>query len=281
VIGSEWFIYNDQAVTGRFFEGLHGEGNNTGLVDVTDRPYEELVAATRLTGERIYDVIFGKVPAFVFEDPRFIGGKGARKVVNVPRALPGFKMDGSTTNWPGRPAEPIEASRLVLGNPNPALRGDFRLCWDESNLYFLIQVKDATPCRNQQPEKALWNADGIELFLSARDPDRGGSMGFGDVQILLGAGEESRIFIDGRPEAAAACQSLVVKDVSGDGYVLEAAIPWSVLGTKPEKGLVLLFDVGIDNSDDGLVRKQQLMWNGSAHNSGDRGAWGRARLVEN
>ncbi|MFA6287725.1 MAG: hypothetical protein WC661_10110 [Opitutaceae bacterium] len=43
----------------------------------------------------------------------------------------------------------------------------------------------------------------------------------------------------------------------------------------------LLFDVVIDNSDDGDFRLQQLVWSGTGKNSGDRGAWGRARLVEN
>jgi len=281
IVGSEWFIYNDQAITGRFFEGLNGEGNNTGLVDVGDRPYEELVAATRLTGSRIYDVVLGREAPFVFQDPRFVGGQGSRKVVTIPRALPNFKMDGSTTNWPGRPAEPIESSRLVLGNPNSSLRGDFRLCWDDANLYFLIQVKDPTPAKNDQPVSYLWNGDGVELFLSAKDIDTGGSMAFGDLQILLGAGEAPKVHIDGRADDAMSCRLLVIKDVSGDGYVLEAAIPWSVLKTTPRAGMMLLFDVGIDNSDDGKVRKQQLMWNGTAKNSGDRGGWGRARLVEN
>ncbi len=73
VVGSQWFIYTDQAATGRFFEGLNGEGNNTGLVDVTDRPYEELVEAARQTHARIYDVVLGKEKPFAFDDPRFSG----------------------------------------------------------------------------------------------------------------------------------------------------------------------------------------------------------------
>lgn len=281
VIGSEWFIFNDQALTGRFFEGLHGEGNNTGLVNVVDRPYEALVAATRETGHYIYDVVFGKQPPFVFHDPRFVGGQGASKAVSVPRALPGLKMDGTTTNWPGRPAESIESNRVAMGNPDPRFRGDFRLCWDEKNLYFLIQVKDPTPGLNDKKPNALWNADAVELFIGSRSPDQKGTLLFGDTQILVGASSMPKIFIEGSEQDAARCQAVMIKEVSHDGYVLEVAVQWTVLKAQPKAGMELLFDVAIDNSDDGQTRKQQLVWNGSAKNSGDRGAWGHARLVEN
>ncbi|MDR1191316.1 MAG: hypothetical protein LBK60_06605 [Verrucomicrobiales bacterium] len=75
VVGAQWFIYTDQALSGRFFEGFNGEGANTGLVDVTDRPYAELITALRQTHARIYDVLFGQQPPFAYDDPRFNGLK--------------------------------------------------------------------------------------------------------------------------------------------------------------------------------------------------------------
>jgi hypothetical protein len=283
VVGTQWFIYTDQALTGRFFEGFHGEGNNTGLVDVTDRPYRELVEAAKLTHERIYNVKLGKEKPFAFDDPRFDGQtrRNSRKIVQIPRALPGMKLDGTTTNWPGRPAESIASSRLVLGPPNPDLRGDFRLCWDDTHLYLNVQVKDKTPLKNLKTGPKLWAADGVELFLGAAALDQGGNMIFSDRQILLGASENPRIHIVDHPEEAAECRILAFKEVAGDGYVLQAAIPWNVLGIRPQSGMELLFDLMIDNSEDGHFRKQQLAWNGSSQNSDDRGSWGRARLSDN
>lgn len=282
VVGSQWFIYMDQSITGRFFEGFNGEGANTGLVDVTDRPYQELVDAAKTTNARIYDVMFGKEKPFAFADPRFSGkSAGGNREVSIPKALPEMKMDGTTTNWPGRPAEPIESSRLVLGNPNPNLRGDFRLCWDEENLYFLIQVQDSTPLKTNKDGKTLWGADGVELFIGAKDLNQPGNMIFSDRQILIGASETPKLHIVEHEEDARACQSLVVKDVTGDGYVLQTVIPWKVLGITPKPGQELLFDVAIDNSDDGDFRLQQLAWNGTAKNSNDRAGWGRAKLIEN
>lgn len=282
VVGSQWFIYSDQSITGRWFSGFNGEGNNTGFVDVTDRPYTPLVDAARETHARIYDIIQGKAAAFAYDDARFSGkGAGPAKIVAVPPALPGLELNGSTTNWPGRPAEPIGASRVLIGNPDPRLGGDFRLCWDQQALHFLIQVKDPTPGRNSRAPKSYWSADGVELFIGSKNLDEGGTLQFSDRQILIGAAEKPGVHVVDHPDAGRECSVVMVKDVAGDGYTLQVRIPWSVLGVEPKSGQELLFDVAIDNSDDGETRLQQLVWSGTDKNSGDRGAWGRARLVDN
>lgn len=59
-IGSSWFQWIDQPCTGR----MDGENYNIGLVDVTDRPYEELIAAMRITHRRLQHVHAGTIPPF-------------------------------------------------------------------------------------------------------------------------------------------------------------------------------------------------------------------------
>jgi hypothetical protein len=282
IVGFQWFSYLDQSITGRFFEGFNGEGNNIGIVDVTDRPYKDLLSAAKESNSRVYDIMFGKEKAFVFDDPRFnVASKGvAAREVTIPRALPSMKMDGSTTNWPGRPAEPIDANRLVMGNPNEKLRGDFRLCWDDKKLYFLIHVKDPTPGCNSKSADGLWSGDGVELFIG-KDTTSSGSMRFDDTQILLGAGKEARLHVVDRPQDAAQCTPILIRDASGDGYTLAVSIPWTVLGLEPKSNTEFLFDVAIDNSDDDNGRQHQLIWNGASGNSKRRELWGRARLIEN
>jgi hypothetical protein len=283
IVGSEWFSLIDQSITGRFFEGFNGEGNNIGFLNVTDRPYQPLILAAKETHNRLYDVMLGKEKPYIFDDPRFNPKAGARgtKTVSIPKALPGMKLDGTTTNWPGRPADPIESSNVALGNPNPKLRGDFRTCWDKDNLYFLIQVKDPTPLQSKKTGASMWSADAIELFIGSQKLSEGGTMIYSDRQILMGVKPDAELHIMDHADDNAKCKLLVEKDVSGDGYVLLATLPFKVLGIDPQPGTELLFDVAIDNSDDGSSRAQQLTWNGNSKNSGDRGAWGRARLVEN
>jgi hypothetical protein len=280
VVGTEWFIYNDQALTGRHFEGFNGEGNNTGLVNVADRPYRELVSAAAETHARIYPVMFGREQPFRFDDPRFVARAGGVKEVAVPRAPAGFALDGTTRAWPGRPAEPIEPAQLSHGVPDEKLRADFRLCWDDGFLYLHAQVKDATPMRNDRAPRAFWMGDCVEVYLGTQQLDQGGTPLFSDRHLLVSP-SAGRAHVINDPAMGERCVVMASKEVSNDGYVLQLAIPWELVGGKPSTGQVLLFDLAIDNSDDGKMRRQQLMWNGSAKNAGDRGLWGRARLIAN
>jgi hypothetical protein len=59
-IGSSWFQWVDQPVTGR----NDGENYNIGLVDVTDRPYKELIEAMKTTHRRLQAVHAGKLAPF-------------------------------------------------------------------------------------------------------------------------------------------------------------------------------------------------------------------------
>ncbi|MGC8862086.1 MAG: agarase, partial [Armatimonadota bacterium] len=50
-VGCHWFQYVDEPLTGRVWDG---ENYNIGLVDVTDTPYPEMIAAARRVNGRIY-----------------------------------------------------------------------------------------------------------------------------------------------------------------------------------------------------------------------------------
>jgi hypothetical protein len=58
VIGTHWFQWIDEPALGR----TDGENYNIGWVDVTDRPYDELVAAAKVTHARLLDIHLGKIP---------------------------------------------------------------------------------------------------------------------------------------------------------------------------------------------------------------------------
>jgi hypothetical protein len=58
VIGTHWFQWLDQPVTGR----NDGENYNIGFIDVTDQPYAEMVAAAKLTHSRLLEIHRGTIP---------------------------------------------------------------------------------------------------------------------------------------------------------------------------------------------------------------------------
>ncbi len=57
LIGTAWFQWSDQDLTGR----RDGENYNCGLVDVTDRPYQYQVEAMMETAKRLNDIHTGKI----------------------------------------------------------------------------------------------------------------------------------------------------------------------------------------------------------------------------
>ena len=59
-IGASWFQWVDQPVAGR----MDGENYNIGLVDVTDRPYSELIEAMKTTHRRLQSVHAGTTAPF-------------------------------------------------------------------------------------------------------------------------------------------------------------------------------------------------------------------------
>ncbi len=59
-VGAHWFTWRDEPVLGR----NDGENYNIGFVDVTDRPYPELVEGVKAAMKRLFDVHSGKTAPF-------------------------------------------------------------------------------------------------------------------------------------------------------------------------------------------------------------------------
>ena len=282
VVGVEWFTLIDQALTGRWFSKYNGENGNTGLLSVADRPWRVALESMMAANWGVYDVLLGQKPPFVYDNPRFTRSGVGRRVVKVGRATGPIKLDGSAAGWPGLPAEPIASSRLATGATAGGLEGTFKLCWDDTNLYVLAHVVDATPLRNNHQRDMIWSADALELFIGWEKVESGGGLLFSDRQILLSAGSvdgQHPWHIANQPAGAqpkAPLASKAVADVDGKGYTLVAALPFATLGFQPREGQTIRFDLAIDDSTDGRSRARQLMWNGTERNSTDRTGWGSA-----
>lgn len=284
VVGIEWFTLIDQAVTGRWFSKLGGERANTGLFNACDRPYDACLREMAKAHAAVYDVWLGKSKPFVIDDPRFTGGAGkTRKLLQAGKIAAGdvMKVDGLADGWPGRPPELIGSDRIVGGKDGKGLEAAFKVSWDASNLYLLVNITDPTPLNNGRHGEGLWDGDGVELFIGSEKLDQPGTLLYSDRQVLLGGVAEVKP--DSRHVVNAAKQpdiTLVnVPSVDGSGYTMEVAIPWSALDITPKENLELIFDLAVDDAPQGGGRTRQLMWNGGARNSGDRSYWGRLQLV--
>jgi len=282
VVGIEWFTLVDQAVSGRWFEKANGERANSGVFNVCDRPYRDLVEGMLAANNEVYSVLLDGKEPFHIDDPRFsASGAGAKRQYSAGRPLSPVKIDCLSDSFPIRPPERIGASRLVQGRDADGFEASFKLCWDESFLYVLAEVRDPSPMFNSKEGGDLWNGDGLELFIGSESLDQPGPLLFSDRQIFLAARKSGNgpSFHVVRAAEQPEIKTLSFPSVDGKGYVIEAAIPWPAIGISPKEGQELLFDVAVDDAPEGGDRIRQLMWSGTARNSSDRSAWGRLRLV--
>jgi hypothetical protein len=280
VVGVEWFTLLDASQTGVGFGKYNGENPNSGLFSVADRPWKPMITEMVKTNYDIYKVAAGERKPFVFDDPRFQTTGGKKNSVVASKVAAPLKIDGQGGDWPGMPSERIGSERLVQGASAEGFEGAFKLAWDETFLYILADVNDKTPMKNGHAGESLWNGDGIELFIGAEKMDQGGGMIFTDRQILISAAGSlpDALYYLNSPKQYGGKAAIIPKS-GGTGYILEAAIPWEALSAKPELDRSFLFDIGMDDSQDGRRRDKQLMWNGTGRNSSDRTHWGRFRLI--
>jgi hypothetical protein len=282
VVGTQWFSLVDQPVTGRWFQKYNGEAMNIGLLDVTDRPFKDFLKQVKITNDRIYDLVLNKVEPYSYDNPRF-ASKSAQRTLQAPNVGSSIKVDGLFSDWTGRPSERLGENNLVMGQSNGISGADFWVGWDKTNLYVYVTCQDPTPCANfDDTGKHLWNSDAVELFIGYESITKSGPMLGSDRQIIMGANPQipnqwQWYNTASQPEI----QRVVVRHADGQGWTLEAAIPWEALGvTSPKTGTQLRFDLAVDESDGKNKRQRQFMYSGSERNSSDRGGWGILQLVD-
>ncbi|MBF0480750.1 MAG: hypothetical protein HQK81_01740 [Desulfovibrionaceae bacterium] len=120
VVGAHWFQFADEPTGGRG----DGEDFNMGLVDIDDRPYEELTEAFA----RVNPALEGVHAKAAFDKPDLAA------VVRIPEAAGPIAAASETlAAWDKR------ATRLTgFSAPAPYVPfGDLHLCWRPEGLYFL------------------------------------------------------------------------------------------------------------------------------------------------
>jgi hypothetical protein len=154
--------------------------------------------------------------------------------------------------WSIAPVKSI-ANVTIAGAP-AGYSGQWRALYDSTNLYLLVQVNDATLINNGGT--AWWNSDAVELFIDANNTKSTTYNGINDFQLgfrwndnTVNAGGNSVTNTTGIRFSMYA---------TGTGYNLEAALPWSTLGTTAALGKALGMDVALDDADNSSGRLGQL-----------------------
>ena len=186
-------------------------------------------------------------------------------------------IDGDRREWDALPgAMTVGDANLTWGRAQyrgeEDLSGTVMVCYDANYLYLLADVVDDKIVPTDG--KSIFSCDHVELTFAPvyRDGMRGPRpadwrvIGFGPGSVELTGDPLS----DFEPEAAGVFPPNL--DTSGidvgasiteEGYVLEARIPWKVLGVKgPVKpGMVFGIDVHLSDSDNAAVQESMTSLN--------------------
>ncbi|MBI3242964.1 MAG: hypothetical protein HYZ49_11790 [Chloroflexi bacterium] len=177
-------------------------------------------------------------------------------------------VDGDVSEWGGL-ADVIDQVVYQPGNWSGA--GDnsatFALAWDEANFYLAVLVKDEVRAQTQT-NVAIFKGDSLELLL---DVDLGGDfadakLSGDDYQLGLSPGDLET----GNPppgtylwfpkdRAGVPAGVAVSAKPTGDGYTVEAAIPWAVFGVTPAVNSRFGFALSLSDNDNTAAAEQQSM----------------------
>lgn len=199
-------------------------------------------------------------------------------------------IDGDVSEWGDLPYtvdEPVYQANNWLGVADQSVQ--FALAWDTANLYLAAHVTDDAHVQTQVGE-LIFRGDSLEILLDSNlaDDFTSSELSADDYQLGLTPGEDKI----GGPDAYLwfpanrAGQPTGVKvsarqDETGNGYYLEAAIPWSIFGLAPAGDDIYGFALSSsDNDTPGTAEQQSMISSSPVRALLDPTTWGTLVLDE-
>lgn len=165
-----------------------------------------------------------------------------------------IKVDGilDEREWDLR----YSVSKVVSGSYNNTAK--FDVVWDNKYLYLGVDVVDSFLI--SQDSTNIWEDDSVEIYIDVGH-DHKPSYDTYDTQYIKGYGVSSLWERNNRTSGV-----LHSYHRTQNGYSIEIGIPWSNLNVVPSSGMVLGFDIGVNDDDDGGGRDGQAMYAGIVNN---------------
>jgi serine/threonine-protein kinase len=188
-------------------------------------------------------------------------GNGPDARVQHLTAPSSITVDGNLSEWVSQPVpltQPIYGIER-WGGPSD-LSGRVYFAWDEDFLYLAVYRVDDEHLQSETHRGYdLYRGDAVELWLDtelARDFEEAEANRTvqDDYQLAFSAGNFSTLRPEGvvyfpRRNAEWDHQIRVRAEPLGNGYTLEASVPWSLLRVEPEENLVLGYAVVFNDND--------------------------------
>ncbi len=180
------------------------------------------------------------------------------------------------------------ANYVVYGYDNwtgpEDLSASFKVGWDANYLYIACKVNDDIYAQHASGQ-FIYKGDSPEILLDAdlASDFNVNSLNGDDYQIVfspgydtVGSGVES---FRGIPSGRSTPEVIMAAVPTGDGYRLEAAVPWATLGAAPYTGKHFGFSFGVsDNDVPGDNLQQSMVSNVSTRGYTRPATWGDLTL---
>lgn len=194
-------------------------------------------------------------------------------------------LDGSPGDWPEGPS--VSSAYQVYARAgwdgSADLQATWRVGWDANNLYVLVTVVDDRHVQTQTGNQ-MFRGDSLEIQIDTNQAAFAAQVNPSTFQLLLSPGN----FADLPPSAFrfqgtgggqildATGHSIQVGAArTGDGYSLEAAIPWRDLNFTPDEGDILGVALNANDNDRPDEAVQEVMMSSSPRRTlTDPQSWG-------
>jgi hypothetical protein len=189
-------------------------------------------------------------------------------VIAVRRDTPP-QVDGDLGDWENRDLA-TSSFRVYAVNGwdgTDDLTAAWRLAWDDAHLYVAVDVIDDTHVQTQSGE-LMYRGDSVEIQVDTAPQRNATAVSPDTYQLLLSPGNfgdlspsafRFRGTGEGRIVGAPGHGIAVAAQQAGDGYTLEARIPWADLGVTPAPGMVLGIALNANDNDSSGAAVQEVM----------------------
>jgi hypothetical protein len=194
-------------------------------------------------------------------------------------------IDGDWSEWKDIARE-YPATSVVFGRENwtdqDDLAGSFYVGWDENNLYLAVKVRDDVYVQNATGAN-IFKGDSIEIMLDTNlvDDYYVAQLNADDYQLGISpgritVGENMEAYLWYPSSKAGPVTDIYMAAIQQPGvYRLEAAIPWTVFGGRPNAGDRMGFVISIsDNDSPGTEIQQSMVSNVPGRRLTDPTTWG-------
>lgn len=188
----------------------------------------------------------------------------AKTLTLSPSPLERPRIDGDLSDWSGVPLALLDAAHADTIKGAIPSYNDFHArlwaSWDRSYIYFAVAVHDDVVIANDGSD--IWRDDGIEFGIDGAYDHQ--PYHADDHQITIRADGATRDFgIRTLPGGV-----LTAAHITNDGYNVEMALPWGILGDTPYfNGQILGFTFGAHDDDDHGNWDSYLIWAGDSTNN--------------